>query len=425
MLLSIFTPTHDARFLVETWKSLEQAVRVYGGDWEWVLCPNPPAPGAAAPQIPAEIPDLPQIRRLPLGRAGIGHLKLQACLACRGDYLIELDHDDLLHPQALAAIAEAAADEPGFIFSDHVGFHEHTRQSQVFASRFGWEQYETDLGGQPYTAMRAFAPVTAATLSRIMWAPNHLRAWRRQTYETLGGHNTRLPLGDDYDLICRTYLSGATFRHVPRPLYYQRIWERNTHTEQRDVLRPIELETSRQYRFSMIQEWCRRAGLPLLSVGPPPGLAKQIKLSRKGPEALLNQPEGGAGAIVLSHVLHRVPNCSRHCQSLKHPAWCVVSVIDACYRALAPQGWLLTTTPSVEGAGGFMDPLAQSYWNEQKWWHFWHKDYARRCGSQARFQPTDVRTTQPTAWDLQNNMRYVVADLTAIKGPRHPGEIFI
>ena len=45
-------------------------------------------------------------------------------------------------------------------------------------------------------------------------------AWRADFYRRIGGHDWRLPVADDYELVLRTFLNGLTAR-IPRPLYVQ------------------------------------------------------------------------------------------------------------------------------------------------------------------------------------------------------------
>lgn len=40
-----------------------------------------------------------------------------------------------------------------------------------------------------------------------------------------GGHDASLPVTDDHDLLCRTYLAGVKFVHPPRCLYFYRLLE--------------------------------------------------------------------------------------------------------------------------------------------------------------------------------------------------------
>ena len=112
MLISIFTPTHDSRYLAETFKSL---LEQRDSEWEWVIVPNGddvPIPGT----IQAD--DRVRICPSPMGMTGIGRLKKFACSQCKGEYLLELDHDDLLTPNALQRIRYwiEQEDRPGFLF---------------------------------------------------------------------------------------------------------------------------------------------------------------------------------------------------------------------------------------------------------------------------------------------------------------------
>ena len=65
-------------------------------------------------------------------------------------------------------------------------------------------------------------PLNAVTLSHIVSAPNHVRAWRASTYHAVGGHDHTLPVADDYDLVVRTALATDCV-HLPKMLYKQHI----------------------------------------------------------------------------------------------------------------------------------------------------------------------------------------------------------
>jgi hypothetical protein len=64
--------------------------------------------------------------------------------------------------------------------------------------------------------------INPETIRHIVSAPNHVRAWRSSVYRALGGHNTSLPVADDYDLVVRTFLA-TRFAHIPKMLYKQHI----------------------------------------------------------------------------------------------------------------------------------------------------------------------------------------------------------
>ena len=86
-MISLFTPTHDARYLGAAHDSL--LAQVGAPAWEWVIVPN-----GNAVEMPAAVRDDPRVRIVPapagLEREGVGALKRFACQHCRGDILFEL-----------------------------------------------------------------------------------------------------------------------------------------------------------------------------------------------------------------------------------------------------------------------------------------------------------------------------------------------
>jgi len=116
MKFSIFTPTHKPDYLMETYQSLGRQTL---DDWEWVIVPN-----GKGVVIPESIARDSRVRIIPapdeMAEKGIGALKLFACNHCMGEYLLELDHDDLLTPDALKVINKAALETgAGFLYSDY------------------------------------------------------------------------------------------------------------------------------------------------------------------------------------------------------------------------------------------------------------------------------------------------------------------
>jgi hypothetical protein len=71
--------------------------------------------------------------------------------------------------------------------------------------------------------------INRTTISHIVSAPNHVRAWTSELYHRLGGHNVELPIADDYELCVRTALA-TDMVYIPQMLYKQHI---GSHTAQR------------------------------------------------------------------------------------------------------------------------------------------------------------------------------------------------
>src|SRR5205085_4101699 len=99
MKVSVFTPSHNPRFLDDCYRSM--ASQTYD-DWEWVVLLNA---GAKAWKPPEADERVRVSRSNVLGK--VGAAKRAACELCTGDVLVELDHDDLLSSDCLEHLAKA------------------------------------------------------------------------------------------------------------------------------------------------------------------------------------------------------------------------------------------------------------------------------------------------------------------------------
>jgi len=427
-LFSIFTPTHNPRYLADGFSAL---LAQTDSDWEWLLVPN----GGAV--IPPEIATHPQVRVVPapeyMSRQGIGALKRFACEQCRGDFLLELDHDDWLLPQALARLrAEIDRTGAGFLYSDFSNCFDDGR-CEVYGEAYGWEHYPVDLpGGRQATAMRAFATDPSA-LAAILYAPNHVRVWSRQAYFDAGGHDPLLAVCDDYDLVCRTYLAGVSFHHVPECLYVYRMQAdgANTFLQRNQEIQIKQQEVANRYFYPLVEAWCRRQQLPLLDLGGahgcPPGYTSLDIADadiccdiRKG----LPFADSSVGCVRAYDFFEHVPRCSSvDCDhGASGQGLCTVGLMNELYRVLVPGGWVISRTPSTDGRGAFQDPTHVSFWNPNSFWYYTRHEQARYLrGMTARFQANRVWQAYPSPWHEQHRILYVHADLVALKGQRQPG----
>ena len=89
-MISIFTPSHDPKWLDESFWSI--ATQTLDEGFEWVVLLNNGAEWA--PPIQAD-EWVRVIKSEELGK-GVGYYKREAVSYCRGEILVELDHDDLL-----------------------------------------------------------------------------------------------------------------------------------------------------------------------------------------------------------------------------------------------------------------------------------------------------------------------------------------
>lgn len=398
MLASAFTPTHDPRWLDQAYKSLRAQAHK---EWEWVIVPNGDAARGDAGSVPDKVRSDPRVRVIPAppfaDTGKVGALKRFAASQCKGDVLVELDHDDSLAPSALSRIVSEVEAGAGFVYSDFVQLRS-DGTCMVFPPGMGWSSYQAKVGNRKYDAVRAF-PANAASLAHIWWAPNHVRAWSRDAYDEAGGHDAELPVCDDLDLVARTYLAGVKFAHVAEPLYFYRMRNgqaRNTYLERNGEVQRLDQEVSNRHFYPLVAEWCRREGLASMAID--------------SPGATIDAPDNSVGAIRAYDVLHRV-----------HPEH-VAAVMNEYYRVLAPGGWLMVRVPSTDSPVAFADPTARSYWNKCSWWFYTREVYAAKVpGLAVRFQEARSWDAPVTPWDRTNDLISSHADLCALKGQRQPG----
>lgn len=492
-LLSIFTPTHDTKYLLEAYESLRK--QDYG-TWEWVVVPNGDAIMAQGipqellgdprvkiiPYVPgsekdeSEVPlggefsalDLEaetiahdiswqsiiaqgaELRRIrdknrPLYRkicdelkfitgddprerfesrhaddrdlrkdaepepCKIGALKRFACDNSTGEVLIELDHDDLLVPGILSKVVEAVNAGGEFIYSDAAVFlDDRSKTPEGYNEMYGWETYETTVEGTDYLATRSFQP-TPRSLCEIFYAPDHIRCWTRKAYFGSGGHNTDLLVGDDHDLICRTYLAGFKFAHTESCGYLYRSHPGNTVKSHNPIIQQQQAQNRDKYLHQLIDEWVRRENFGYLDLDPrsePVYHSKgQIKIRRES----------------------NTVGCVRAYDSLQHVAQKdVLTIMDEIYRVLVPGGWVCISVPSTDGQGAFV-PHAKSYWNSYSFAFFTDSEFSRQLGGPTKFRFQRVRCFDafPSQKFENARVKYTYADLCALKGQRQPGLVHI
>jgi glycosyltransferase involved in cell wall biosynthesis len=391
MRLSVFTPTHDPRFLPRLEASLARQTWV---DFEWLIVPN----GAARP---ADIRvALPQARIVPYPGAAekVGELKHFCCSRARGEVLVEVDHDDELTPDALAEVAAAFASDPGLSFAYSNCCEIRDGRPWRYSEEYGWAYRPFAWGAGQFFETVAFDPSPAA-FSKIWYAPNHIRAWRADFYRAIGGHDRTRAVLDDHDLLARTYIHG-TVRKIDRCLYVYH--HHGANTCQGELNSYIQVETLNlhdRYIEALVLKWCDLNGLPRVDLGA----LDRTMLSGRWPFA-----DGEVGLFTAPDVLCKLPA----------PA----HTMSEAYRCLAPNGWFLTDTPSTDGRGAFQDPRHCSFWNANSFWYYTRQPHAGFIGTPVRFQLNRVKDHYPSSWYEQHQMPYVRADLLKCAG-RVPGPV--
>jgi hypothetical protein len=399
MLISVFTPSHNPRYLDDCYESL---VAQTCPDWEWIVLLN----GSAKQWSPPRPDDRVKVSRALLPRK-VGATKRAACELCSGDILFELDHDDVITPTCLQDVHDAFASAPdvALVFSDFTQINEDGSPNfDRFNQAMGWEYTEEEIDGAKYLRCHALAALPH-NVGYIWYAPNHLRAFRRSTYL------------DDQELMTRLFLAGE-FRHIDRCLYFQRIHRGNTQADA-STNAFIQEQTVRYYEQhieSLAMAWSGRRHLSVLTIqtstsppsgDPDPGDVVVIDPARP----VLAYGDGSVGLIKANELLQRLPDRA--------------AFFNECHRVLAHGGLILTRTPSTDGRGAFQDPSHVAFYNENSFWYLTQARFRASLPTlAARLQVSHARTFFPTSWEQQFSIPYVEANLLAVKdGPRLGGPL--
>ncbi len=441
MKISVVTPTHDTKWIKEAWLSLKAQTHE---DFEWLVSVNDRS--GTRTRIRARAAE---VNLLTGGDArvrvvednsvfeGVGARKKTAFSEASGEVLLEMDHDDMLAPNALEEVAKAFEDpEVGFVYSDYADFdgsatgedqgqvtyrHPQVRPGWV-ANGFKFYDYFID-GPRPavYECVRSFPP-TAMAVGLIYWAPNHLRAWRASVYKEVGGHDPAYKVCDDHELVVRTYLV-TKFRHVELPLYLYRVSDDNTWKKNIDEIARLTKNVQYQYLERLVLREASLLQMPVYDLG-------SALVAREGWKTVdVEESEGGRKMDVVADLNERWPwedgsvaafRASDFLEHLPDKAHTMSEI----HRCLRPGGWLLSATPSTDGRGAFQDPTHVSFWNQNSFWYWTRKEQARYIRNKAvQFQEVHLYTQFPTKWYEDNNISYVYANLVAVKSDYDgPGE---
>jgi hypothetical protein len=435
MLISIFTPTNNTAWLPEVWMSLVDQKE----NFEWLI-------GINGKADKSNIPNDPRIKIIDTGKwKGVGDAKKKLCDLAAGEVVLELDHDDILAEGALTHVVEAFIDpEVGFAYSDTAEWDDANGQSYTYNEAFGWKSYPCSIRGRQLMATLAF-PHTARSMCQILFAPNHLRAWRKSFYQKIGGHDVTLKVADDFDLMARSYLE-TKFKYIALPLYgYRRradggnTWLQNSNEIQHlcgqgkdssihAAAQPMPLRD--KYLHKLVERECDLKNLPKIDLGGGifgakgwttldmsgnPNINFDVFNSKKLPFA-----DNSVGAFRAFDFLQYGED--------KDSFW----LMDEIYRCLVPGGWLLSYTPHAAGIGASCDPSHKARWDERRFLYWCHKDLRPFLESShptatAKFQPVrlykEIRNIGPHPFN--HEIPYVVADLVALKGQRAPGAKYI
>lgn len=411
-MVSIITPLHKTAndYIKEAYNSLLVQT---DQDFEWIIVLN------NGGKLPPYILEDQRVKVFHSNETKIGALKKFACSKVSTDIIIELDADDMLTEEAIAKIRAAFAnDETKFVYSEAIEFNPDW-SSNTYGADWGWTKTEWHWHDRDFEYNPAFE-VSPTTIRQIFWAPNHVRAWRSEAYNEIGGHDESLAVGDDHELIMRFYINYGSkgFCHIPEPLYLYRLHADNTFTAKAEEIAQQSMRNYEKHHEKTILRWARDEDLLRLDLGgrlASPPEYDSVDLFDATYICNLNKKwsfdDNSVGVL-------RAADFIEH---MKDP----IHLMNEAWRVLAPGGWFLISVPSADGRGAFQDPTHVSFWNDNSFWYYTNEQYAKYVPKfKGKFQLSRCATYFPTEWHKEHNISYVNAELIAHKpGKRQPGEL--
>lgn len=412
---SIITPEHSKKnipFLLELFETIRDQTH---SNWEWIIYLNGDCKISDVPQV---IKDHPQVKVYTgITNPNVGFIKNKAFFLGQGDILVEVDHDDLLSLDCLEELNKAFQDqEVGFAYSEDLHYDMRGDEYKVpWNAANGWTNEWVEFRGETFMKMNSF-PATSHSIGIIWYAPDHVRAWRKNIYHELGGHNPDLNICDDHELVVRTYLY-TKFKFIDKILYYYR-WlpnNDNTQTQRIDDIQIKTFELFHQYGQALAERDADLNGLMKVDLGG--GLFPRdgyVTIDQEGGNITcdLNEgiplPDNSVGVINASHVL----------EHLKDP----IKSMSEIHRVLCDGGWAFIEVPSTDGRGAWQDPTHVSFWNQNSFWYYTRAEKAQFIrNTTIRFQEFRLETN----W-WEDNIAVTTAWLCAIKSDKrrpHPVRI--
>lgn len=221
-LVSVFTPAYQSGGLIQ--KPYRSLLEQNYNDWEWVIYDDSNDGGKTF----RELEDLAatdfriSVYKSSQHCGNIGEVKRRNASLCKGSILLELDHDDKLTNNALGDVVTAFKQFPdaGFAYSDCAEVSDQEVNLTYGNSyAFGYGSYRKETyNGREYMVSN-YPNINSKTIRHIVGVPNHFRAWRKETYQQLGGH-ADIHVCDDYELLIRTFLKTRMI-HIPKLGYIQ------------------------------------------------------------------------------------------------------------------------------------------------------------------------------------------------------------
>lgn len=201
-LIAILMPVHDPPLaLLE--RTLASVLAQQHDGWELCICDD----GSRNPAVRERLRELaasePRVRLARHEEAGgISAATMRALALTTAPYVATLDHDDLLHPDAIGTVADLLARDPSIdvLYTDN----------------------DLVAGEDDRTFSAALKPGWSPDLQRAVMYTLHLGVYRRALVEAVGGWRSAFDGAQDHDLVLRLSERTDRIAHVPRVLAHWR-----------------------------------------------------------------------------------------------------------------------------------------------------------------------------------------------------------
>ena len=195
--VSIVIPVYNREKYITL--AVESVLRQTYTDWELIISDDGSTDGTLEMITEFALHDS-RIRVLTAEHKGEAYALIAGFEAARGEYVCQLDSDDLLEPPALELTVKALDEHPDWGMV-HTNYREIDEQGQL--TRVGWRC------SIPYSSQ--------AILTAFMTF--HFRLIRKSIYQQVGGHDPSFDMIEDYELCLR--LSEVTEIGKVREFLYQ------------------------------------------------------------------------------------------------------------------------------------------------------------------------------------------------------------
>jgi len=232
---SVVTPVYNTPAGV-LWEMLESVRTQTFGGWELCLVDDCSTESHVRQMLERAAGEDPRVRvRFREENGGIVAASNDALEMAGGEFIALLDHDDELHPDALAHVHEAllAAPEADYVYTDEDKIDVHGHHSGPF-----------------------FKPDWSPERMRTQMYSCHLSVLRRSLVAAVGGFDPEFEGSQDWDLVLKVTERARRVLHVPRILYHWRMIETSA-AGGGEAAKPWAFEAGKR----AVQAHCERIGL--------------------------------------------------------------------------------------------------------------------------------------------------------------------